>query len=262
MRGGACFFVVAALLAPPAASAQMQPHRAEYALRLGTAANAPRIGTAVQDITLDCNGWHITRDVSSEIAFTPSLKVNLASRLDGDEARGGDAFRYHTVQTQNGSARDTRGKVQRADGETRAEIVSSGGSEQVILPPPTLMPVATLSHLIDRLSAKAAMAPTLLFGAEAMGDVFQVEVTEIDGDTLRAAPPALKPVAVPAARFWPLLMTFTRALDQAQKPLFSVRAMLFSSGVLDRLTVDNGVATVTADLQALEMHKAPVCSGS
>jgi hypothetical protein len=65
---------------------------------------------------------------------------------------------------------------------------------------------------------------------------------------------------VPAARFWPLLMTFTRAQDQGRTPLFSVHARLSDTGVLDRLTVDAGVATVMADLQALEMHPAPACA--
>ena len=64
----------------------MQPHRAEYALRLGVAANAPRIGTAVQDLTLDCAGWRLKRDINTEIALTPSWKISLASKLDGEEA--------------------------------------------------------------------------------------------------------------------------------------------------------------------------------
>ena len=260
MRRSVCFLLAAALLIPQSVRAQMQPHRAEYLLRLGTAANAPRIGTAVQDITLDCDGWHIKRDVASAIAFTPSLKVSLASQLEGDEDRSGDSFHYHTVLTQNGDARKTQGRVERANGETRFEIVSSQGSKQAILPSPTLMPVAAVSRLIDRLVAKAATDPTLIFAAEAMGDVFQVEVKEVGNETLRAEPPAIKPVAVPAAHFWPLLMTFTRAQDQERKPLFSVQAKLSDTGVLDRLTVDAGVATVTADLQALEMHPAPACS--
>lgn len=259
MRRRVYFFAMAALLVSQASWAQMQPHRAEYALRLGTAVNAPRIGTAVQDVTLDCTGWHIKRDITSEIAFTPSLKMSLASRLDGDETRDGDDFRYHTVQIQNGDVRRTRGRVQRTNGETRAEIVSPAGPAERILPPPTLMPVAALGHLIDRLNARVAAASTLLFAAEAMGETYQVEVTEIDPGTLRAAPPAMKPVAVPASHFWPLLMTFAPARDQARKPLFSVRAKLFDTGVLDRLTVDAGIATVSADLQALEMHATPAC---
>jgi hypothetical protein len=56
-------------------------------------------------------------------------------------------------------------------------------------------------------------------------------------------------------------MTFTRPRQHDEKPLLSVRARVFNSGVLDRLTVDAGVATVTADLLALEMHEPPVCPG-
>ena len=72
------FVFAAALLgafsAPaPAAWAEVQPHRAEYALRLGAAANAPRIGTAVQDLSRDCTGWHLKRDIKTEIALTTLL---------------------------------------------------------------------------------------------------------------------------------------------------------------------------------------------
>jgi hypothetical protein len=260
MSRGVSFCVAVALLVPHLTWAQMQPHRAVYSLRLGTAANAPRIGTAMQDITLDCAGWHIRRDIASEIAFTPTLKVSLASRFDGEEDRNGNTFRYHNVQIQNGAERDTSGKVQRVDGETSIDVVSPDGTQHLVLPPPTLMPVAAVSHLVDRLhTAGAASFPAFMFGAEATGDAFLVDVRELDRDALQAAPPALKPVAVPATRSWAVLMTFTRPRQQDEKPLLSVRARVFSSGVLDRLTVDAGVVTVTADLLALEMHEPPVC---
>jgi hypothetical protein len=261
MRRGASIFTVAALLASQPAWAQLQPHRAEYALRLGVAANSPRIGVAMQDIALDCDGWHIKRDLSSEIAFTPSLKVSLGSKLVGEEPSDGSTFHYRTVQTENGTHRDAQGKVQRTGGETRAEIVSSAGPEQLILPAPTLMPVAAIGQLVDRLRTKTTSSSTLMFSAEAMGDVFRIDVRETAADSLRAPPRALEPVVVPASQFWPVVMTFRRARDETQKPLFSIRAQLFSSGVLDRLTIDAGIATVSADLQSLEMHRSPACPG-
>jgi EipB-like len=239
----------------------MQPHRAEYSLRLGTAVNAPRIGTAMQDITLDCAGWHIKRDVSSEMSFTPSWKVSLVSKLDGEEQLNGNGFRYHAIQIQNGSESEADGKVQRTAGEIRAEIVSLNGLTKLVLPPSTLMPVAALSNLVDRLRAKSGSFPTVMYGAEAIGEAFRVDVEELDPNALRAAPRAIKPVAVPATQFWPVSMTFTRDLQLGQKPLFSVSAKVFNSGVLDRLTIDVGIVTVTADLKALEMHKAPACPG-
>src|SRR4029450_7131553 len=64
-----------AVLAPGVAAAQVQPHRAEYALRLGIAANAPRIGTAVHDLSLDCSGWHLKRDIKTESALTGAWEM-------------------------------------------------------------------------------------------------------------------------------------------------------------------------------------------
>lgn len=261
MNRGKLLLLASALLAPHGVCAQVQPHRAQYVLRLDAVANAPRIGTAVQDITLDCMGWRIKRDILSEIALTSSLKVSLASKLNGEESRDGKAFRYHTVQTQNGAEHDTSGKVRRSDGETLAEIQSSNGLERLTLPPPTLMPVAGIDHLITALLGREAGMPTPVFGAEGPGGAYLVDVKELGPDSLRPLPPAIKPVTIPAKMSWSIAMTFSRPHEQDQKPLFSLRGRIFDTGVLDRLTVDAGPVIVTADLEALEMHKAPACPG-
>jgi len=262
MRRLVRFVLATTLLCPLGAAAQVQPHRAEYALRLGAAANAPRIGTAISDLTQDCAGWHLKRDIKTEIALTTSWKMSLTSRMDGEETRGG-AFRYSTVQIQNGSQREIKGRVQRRGGEMRAEIIYQGSPpDQFVLPPPTLMPVAAIDHMIERLRANAASFPTLMFDGEVIGDAFLIDVTEQDRAALRAARPADQPVAMPAAKSWPVFMTFTRGREQDQRPLFTVSALVFDNGVLDRLTVETGLLSVTADLQALEMRPAPVCPRS
>ena len=249
------------LLSPALAQAQVQPHRAEYALRLGPAINAPRIGTAVQDLSVDCGGWHLKRDILTEIALTGSWRLNLASKLDADEQRGSNALRYRMLQNQNGNERETRGRVQRAGGELRAEIVSTGAPTQFVLPPPTLMPVAAINHMVERLRAGAASFPALAFDAEVIGDAFLVDVSQLDPGVVRGPRPGERPVAVPG-NSWPIYMTFTRGRDQQQRPLFAVTTQVFESGVMDRLTVETGLVSVTADLQALEMRTAPVCPRS
>jgi EipB-like len=258
------YFAFAVLLVwSEKASAQMQPHRAEYALRLGTAANAPRIGTAIQDISQDCGGWHLKRDIVTEIALTASWKLSLSSKLDGEEQRSGNGFRYRTVQVQNGNPRETKGRVQRTAGETRAEIVyAEGRPAQFVLPPLTFMPVAAIGHLIERLRAGATSFPALMFDAEVIGDAFLVEVTELEDGHLRPARPADKPVSMPKGKAWPAFMSFTRGRQQAQRPLFSVTALVFENGVLDRLTVETGLVTVTADLLSREMRPPPTCPRS
>jgi hypothetical protein len=240
----------------------MQPHRAVYGLRLGAAVNAPRIGTAIQDLTLDCAGWHLKRDINTEIALTSAWKISIASRLDAEEALSGNALRYRTVQTQNGTERETQGKVQRSGKEMRAEIVSPAGPAQFMLPPPTLLPIAAINHLIERLGAKAASFPALTFDAEVVGDAFLVDVTELDDGDIRPPPPSGRPAILPRTKAWPVFMTFTRGRQQDQKPLFTVKGVVFANGVLDRLTVDTGLVQVTADLQDLKLGTVPVCPRS
>jgi hypothetical protein len=256
------FLAAACLLSPALAEAQVQPHRAEYALRLGTAINAPQIGTAVHDLSLDCAGWHLKRDIFTEIALTSSWRLNLASKLDAEEQRGGNALRYRMVQNQNGSEREIRGRVQRASGELRAEIVYPNTAPlQFVLPSPTLMPVAAINHMIERLRSGAAAFPALAFDAEVIGDAFLVDVNQLDPGAIRGAPPTDRPVAVPG-KSWPVFMTFTRGRDQQQRPLFTVSTQVFDSGVLDHLTVETGLLSITADLQSLEMRRPPVCPRS
>ncbi len=258
MRSIVSFLFAAAVLSPASAVAQVQPHRAEYTLRLGAAANAARIGTAVHDLTQDCAGWHLKRDIRTEIALTASWKMSLASKLESDETR--NAFRYGLVQTQNGNPRDVKGKVQKQGGELKADIVfGTSPPAQFVLPPPTLLPVAAINHLIERLNAKAASFPALMFDPEVIGDVFLIEVTEQDRAMLRGARPADKPVTLPPGKSWPVFMNFSRGRNQDTKPIFSVTALVFENGVLDRLTVETGLLSVTADLASLEMRKAPVC---
>lgn len=263
MRGPVSFaFALLALLLPQLATAQMQPHHAVYGLRLGAAVNAPRIGTAVQDLTLDCGGWHLKRDITTEIALSPSWKISVASKLDAEESLGGNTLRYRTVQIQNGAERETKGRVQRSGQEMRAEIVSPAGPAQFVLPPPTLLPVAAINHLIDRLGAKAASFPALTFDAEVIGDAFLVDVTELNDDDIRPRLPSDRPAILPRTKAWPVFMSFTRGRQQNQKPLFSVKGIVFANGVLDRLTVDTGMVQVTADLQELKLGTSPVCPRS
>lgn len=261
MRKLVCFLAAFTALGAPGAGAQMLPHRAEYALRLGVAANAPRIGAAIEDLTQDCGGWHLKRDITTEIAITTSWKLSLVSRLDGEERRDGSDFRFRTMQSQNGAEHEMRGRVRRGAKEVHADIDYPGGPQQLVLPPPTLMPVASINKVIGRLRGGAASFPSMAFDAEVIGDAFLVDVDQLDPGVLRGRPPGEQPVTVPG-HSWPVFMSFTRGRDQQQRPLFTLKAQLFDSGILDRMTVDTGLVTVTADLTALEMRKPPACPRS
>lgn len=247
------------------AQAELRPHRAEYSLRLGTAANAPRIGKAIQELTLDCTGWHIRREVVAEAALTPSLKVKVTSQLTGEEDRAGNAFRYRTVIVQNGAERKTSGSVRREGDAVRATVETPDGTNESILPPATQMPVAVLGSLVAELAAGKSSFPLMMFAAEGAGEALRLDVRPVGPEALPSTPPAEKQSVAPAARSWAVAMAVTRAATRAgtedQKPATSVRAQVFESGLLDRLVIDAGIVTIAAYLHAVHMSEMPDCPG-
>ena len=149
-----CVLSAVALLCPQWAFAQMQPYRAEYALRLGTAVNAARVGSAVQDLTLTCDGWRLKRDVSGEIALSATWKLNIASKLEGEEPRAGDAFRYRTLQIRV-SATEIVHQIRQGDAWvvldrwTQPGTNLSAGRFGFYLPGGDQVSLANFSHYLD-----------------------------------------------------------------------------------------------------------------
>ena len=92
-----------------------------------------------------------------------------------------------------------------------------------------------------------------------IGDAFLVDVSESSRIQSRTDD---NPAAGPKGKSWPVFMTFTRGRQQDQRPLFTVNALVFETGVLDRLSVDTGLVTVQADLKSLEMRTSPTCPRS
>ena len=265
MKGVAGFASVvvaaAALLIAGPAGAQMQPHRAEYTLRLGTALNATRIGTIVQDITRECDGWRIRRELSVDASLTPSFKVSFTSRLEGEEPRGND-FTWRAVQVLNCAERGVRGTAERESGAWRVDRTTPEGPQQSALPSFTLMPVTAMDYLVRRLARGSESFPLLLFVAEAEGGAFRIDVKRVATGAADTTPPSQRRVEVPGTRSWPFSMAVTRAGQPDAKPIVTLRGRLFDSGVMDGLVADAGVVTVAAHLRDLQMREAPTCPGS
>ena len=251
----------AALLIAGPAGAQMQPHRAEYTLRLGTALNATRIGTIVQDIELTCDGWRIRRALSVDASLTPSFKVSFTSRLEGDEARG-KAFTWRAVQVLNGAERQVQGTVEKKDGTWQVERTTPDGPAPSVLPSFTHMPVAALDWLLRRLAGGSESFPLLAFVPEAEGGAFLLDVKRTAAGAADTPPPSQRRVEVPGTQSWPFSMTVTRAGQPDTKPIVTLRGRLFDSGVMDGVVADAGVVTVAAHLRDLQMREAPTCPGS
>ena len=256
----------AVLLMPSPAGAQMQPHRAEYTLRLGTALNATRIGTIVQEIEPTCDGWRIRRELIVDASLTPSFKVSFTSRLQGHEPRG-KAFTWHAVQILNGAEREVRGTVEKKDGAWQVDRTTPDGPQPSVLPSFTHMPVAAVDWLLRRLAAGSESFPMLVFVPEAEGGAFLLDVKRAAAGAADTTPPSQRRVEVPAKQSWPFSMAVTRAgrtdgKPPDAKPIVTLRGRLHDSGVMDGLVADAGVITVAAHLRDLQMREAPTCPAS
>jgi hypothetical protein len=101
-----------------------------------------------------------------------------------------------------------------------------------------------------------------MFDGEVISDAFLVDVTEQDRNGLRGARLGDRVSPVPAHQSWPVFLSFTRGRQQDQRPLFTVQALVYDNGVIDRLTVETGLVSITADIESLQMRQPPVCPRS
>ncbi len=248
--------VASALLLAGPADAQMKPHRAEYTLRLGTALNATRIGSIVQDIAQECDGWRIRRELSVDASLTPSFKVSFTSRLDGEEPRRND-FSWRGIQVLNGAEREVRGKAEWEQGTWRVDRTTPDGPQPSVLPSFTLMPVAAVDYLVRRLARGSERLPLLLFVPEAEGGAFRLDVKRATTGAADATPPSQRRVEVPGTQSWPFSIAVTRAGRTDGKPVVTLRGRLFDSGVMDGVVADAGPVTVAARLRNLQMREPP-----
>ena len=225
MRRLVGFVLAGAVLAPGLAGAQVQPHRAEYALRLGIGGQRaahrhgrPRSVAGLRRLASQAR--HQDRDRAHGLVED---EPRLQARRPGAEERQRLPLSAPCRSRTAASASSRAGCSARAASSGPRSSRPAAPPNQFVLPPPTLMPVAAIDHLIERLRAKAANFPALMFDAEVMGDAFLIEVTEQERGQLRAARPADKPVAAPTGKSWPVFMTFTRGRQQDPRPLFTRR---------------------------------------
>jgi hypothetical protein len=256
----------AVLLAPvvPAQAADLAPHRAAYAVRIGSAANAPQIGEARQRLAFDCRAWRLERDVLVDLSLTASFKVQIESRLKGEELLAGPRLNYELLRLQNGQRSAISGRVDRSpDGRGLvSNIKFPNGPAGGRLPDSTVLPVRALATMLKHLSAGESSFALTLFDAETVSDALEVEARIVaDGSTrpARLEPPTTAPIK---GRWWPVSLSFARARDPAAGPLFQLTALVHESGLIDRLTIPVGLLSITADLTDYAPLPRPDCPRS
>jgi hypothetical protein len=253
---------VAALPGSLVQAQELAPHVARYEVRLGTSPGAPKIGTAEQRLTRDCQTWRIQRDVLADITIASGLRLPIESRLKGEETRAAGRFTYSLVRQNYGTRQDITGTVERRrDGGGKAVVQYPSGPATRELPPNTSLPIAGLAQAIGRLRQGTSSFPVTLFDAETIGDAMLIDVAAVPAASLRGRL-SPGPAALPEGDAWPVSLTFMRARNTNAAPVFTATGLLHESGAVDRLTVRSALITAAADLVSWEPIDAPVCPRS
>ncbi len=254
---------ILAVCAPLATTmaADLLPHEARYTVRLGTSANGPQIGGAVQRLSTDCRVRRLRREVSTEFALTPALRFVTESKLDGTETRGGGAFEYRLERRNNDKVESLSGKVTAGKTGVRADIQFPGRPFAFDLPVGTLLPVTGIARIVDRLKAGATAFNFIVFDPELTSDALTVDVGLASPEMLRPPRPDGAAAKIPAGAAWPVSIAFTPTRKGGQ-PLFVLSTMMHESGILDRVSVTAGIFALGADLTDLRIEPVPNCPTS
>ncbi|QQS13240.1 MAG: DUF1849 family protein [Rhodospirillales bacterium] len=251
--------LIAAMGARMAVAADLVPHEATYIVRFGTAPDGMRIGTARQQLTHDCRTWRIERDVATDIALGPALRLTTESRLKGQEPRGAARFDYKVDRSQGATTERHAGWAVSSRSGARAEITVGGRAPVAIdLPGGVSMPVQAIARVIDALKGGRTVFSFTVFDPELTSGALLVDGGLASADMLR---PARIDSPVPDARAWPVTIAFTRAREGG-RPLFTLTGLIYENGALDRLSIESGLIAAGADLVAFQPLPVPTCPSS
>lgn len=259
VRCGGAIVLALTALSGAAAGQDLLPHLARYQVRLGPQNDGPPIGSAMQKLTRDCNAWHLERNVLADVVVLSSLRMQIESRLKGDEARGGSRFAYALMRRRGEQRMDIAGTVERRrDSTAGANVRYPSGPQTRDLPTNTQMPVSGLAQAVSWLKRGARSFTVTMFDAEMTGDAIAMEVRTI-------APAEVRTRGGPTAgmesggQSWPVSASFVWSRHPDRPPLFTATMMMHESGAPDRLTINSPMLVATADLTGFQVLDPPAC---
>ena len=232
---------VAALSAPPAASASLIAHKAMYALTLDHANNDDIVGahgTMSYEVTDACDAWIVHQQLRLIVTNADGQTIDMDSDYATWEAKDGLKFRFHMRQTTDTavtSATDGEATLTRVGGPGEAHYTLPE-KKTVSLPAGTVFPMAQTAALIAAAAdGKRFLALPLFDGTDENGaeDSFTILL-----DRRKPTPthwPALS--ALPSTR---ANISFFDHDPRAMTPSFQVNVRYWKDGVADGMRMDFG----------------------
>lgn len=258
-----CFaFLLLAAVTAGAASAEIVPHRAVYALSLDSVSGSNAVsgasGRMVMDWTDVCDGWATELDLRVRLFDPEGEELRFGTALSTWEAKDGRVLRFRV--------KDRSSYFPSTDYVGRAVLDKTGAGEArysepqemtVTLPKGTLFPTAhSLAVLKAAEAGERVMIAPLFDGSEegpealmeasaAMLGPFEDAKTEIG--------------ALAEVPYYTVNLAFYRADNPGALPEHEATLRLYTNGVVDRQLFDYGDFVLAADIVELTFHPDPDC---
>ena len=255
--------VAAAISAPFASGAEIAPHRALYAMTLGSVRNDSGVvdarGTMDYEWGETCEGWTIEQRYRLKMRYAETSDVDIASSFITWEAKDGLRYRFNQKQTRNGEIdQEIRGEA-RLDGPGQGGVAefSKPQPQTLRLAPGVMFPSAHTILLIDAADEGKNFVSRLVF--DGATDENAVQVSAAIGVKLTADPAAVARSPLLQRPGWRVRLAFFPVDANAEKPDYELGMRLLDNGVSQDMMIDYGDYSIRAKLDDIEPLTKPNC---
>lgn len=252
--------LAALLAANPAAAAELQPHRATFALSMVPGAPASSgilgvVGRMLIEFEQVCDGY-VTRQalqmlVRDALGQTTETRYTLTTW----ESRDGREMTFDSTST-FGTQSDPpyAGRATTGVGGANGRIVYQVPTGTVPLRPGAVFPAEHLRALLDAAAKGEKLMTQEVFEGGSPENYTAVNASIGD---LIAAPAADKLVA--GRKSWNVREAHYPPGGRAETPAFEIGLRVYEGGIVDALDLDHGIFRVAGKLTALELLPPPRC---
>lgn len=248
------------VLAQPAATsmaavaAKIQPHRAIYAMSLGSARNGSKVsdvrGRMMFEWADACDGWTTEQRFQLRFVYSEGDDMAMNTNYTTWEAKNGLRYRFNVRKLVNGELdEEVRGEANlQADGAGTAQFTKPEPQEME-LPAGTMFPTAHTLAILDHAERNEPFFTRTIFdGSDAEGPT---EVSTVAGKP-GAPKESGKDPLLKVEKSWPVRMAFFPLQSDSAQPEYEMSLRLLENGIAESMQIDYGDFTVNAVLEKIE----------
>ena len=248
------------VLAQPAATsmasvaAKIQPHRAIYAMSLGSARNGAKVSDVRGGMMFEwadaCDGWTTEQRFQLRFVYSEGDDMAMNTNYTTWEAKNGLRYRFNVRKLVNGELdEEVRGEANlQADGAGTAQFTKPEPQEME-LPAGTMFPTAHTLAILDHAERNEPFFTRTIFdGSDAEGPT---EVSTVTGKP-GAPKESGKDPLLKVGKSWPVRMAFFPLQSDSAQPEYEMSLRLLENGIAESMQIDYGDFTVNAVLEKIE----------